>query len=562
MCLRPVSIMNKTHGLSNHVTPLYMNVPCGSCPECARKKKTEYLFRAYYESMDCFKSGGYVYFDTLTYSDEHLPHVSDFIDKIIPGSLLDYPCFDYKHFRFFMNKLKVQLHRRGYDVKNNLRYFMSCEYGTNPNRTHRPHYHVLFFVKNAAIPALELSAAICNAWTKGRTDGINYQSSNYIWSHVFSNVNRNTYDNVIKYVAKYVNKDPLFQTEVTSRIRNVVDVMQEDFDTISEFEEFKKKVIKSIEPFHLNSSGFGSSFLDYNDIEDVNRNGTIRMPDSKGVMLEIPIPTYLKRKIWYELVTDADGQKRWKLNEEGLKHNQCYVSKCINALANEMQEYMYNLEHFPDLYLDAAGVHRTITGLMDNRSWYDYAVYQLLYSGRFCEDAVDYCSTHSLSSIDERIKEIYDNLFCFTRYSYNTNHDDDNLNMKFISRVNYGTFYDGYSSFEFFRPDDVVSSHGSYHEHVFSESMRPEWYYFDFIRKLYVKSLKERCKKKSKSELLKRKLEERYKQIGYIRPLVVDNPVVNELMLGFTNYILKGKKDDKSKLHSLSGTDTFQFPYL
>lgn len=65
MCTRPITIKQKNAYGSDSV----QTFPCGSCPECLKDKQNAYKLRLVEES----RNWNYLYFFTLTYSDESLP---------------------------------------------------------------------------------------------------------------------------------------------------------------------------------------------------------------------------------------------------------------------------------------------------------------------------------------------------------------------------------------------------------------------------------------------------------------------------------------------------------
>ena len=81
MCLNPLSIRNPTKAIVNNGgQALRLSVPCGHCAQCKQAKRNEWFIRTHYEIKRTHASGGYVYFDTLTYDDANLPKLSNFID--------------------------------------------------------------------------------------------------------------------------------------------------------------------------------------------------------------------------------------------------------------------------------------------------------------------------------------------------------------------------------------------------------------------------------------------------------------------------------------------------
>ena len=103
--------------------PMYYAVPCGKCEICRERKSKSMVVRCAAETQ---MHNSLPYMLTLTYDSYHLP-----VDKSIHS----------KHIQLFLKRLRIRFTRMGYDISN-MRYFAVGEYGT---RTHRPHYHLLFW---------------------------------------------------------------------------------------------------------------------------------------------------------------------------------------------------------------------------------------------------------------------------------------------------------------------------------------------------------------------------------------------------------------------------------
>lgn len=79
MCLNPIKIRNPTQNISRSGgQKLMLEVPCNQCAECQLAKRAEWSFRSYQELQHTFRNGGFVYFDTLTYSPKTFTHVKRF----------------------------------------------------------------------------------------------------------------------------------------------------------------------------------------------------------------------------------------------------------------------------------------------------------------------------------------------------------------------------------------------------------------------------------------------------------------------------------------------------
>ena len=155
-------------------------VPCGQCPLCLQKRRANWSFRLVEESRHprCVHAFG----ATLTYDNAHLPWLRKSTLDTISQLDVDIQRDELSDFYEFPNKshsyLKVErgvsnemmketddpciglLNSRDIDryirsirksfeteyPKYFFRYFIAGEYGDTDTRTHRPHYHGIFFV--------------------------------------------------------------------------------------------------------------------------------------------------------------------------------------------------------------------------------------------------------------------------------------------------------------------------------------------------------------------------------------------------------------------------------
>lgn len=109
----------------------YHYVPCGKCVACLSRKRNEMTYRLTQEQ----KAASYSFFLTLTYDQMNMPiKVQD--DK-------SFFVFRKKDLQDFLKRVRYFLGEMNKDLK--CSYFAVSEYGAH---THRPHYHMLFFVKN------------------------------------------------------------------------------------------------------------------------------------------------------------------------------------------------------------------------------------------------------------------------------------------------------------------------------------------------------------------------------------------------------------------------------
>ena len=409
MCLKPVTIVNPSKFISLKFRDRYLlQVPCNNCADCQSRKAMEWQYRTYYEFQDVLQKGGYIYFDTLTYSDMFVPRIRDFGWSASPQY-----CFNHRDITTFMKRLRIDLDRKYKGAY--CRYFLSSEYGADDRYTHRPHYHVLFFVKGIDLAAF--SKLVADNWLYGRTDGIPYKSYYYVQSHNY--IQTNNLANVLRaanYVTKYVQKSCKLQAELDKRLNAAMFELAEKLapDEPSRWLESvnakrtRMKLARSINQFHRQSLHYGETALSELDIDSIMKTGKVIMPHFKGVKREISLPTYYKRKLFEELV-EVDGSKMWQSTELGIQYIKARQPYLLRDLKNRFDCVI------------------TQFGLKFNA--YELADYVLSYRGRFRAVTPSY-------SIEKRLNSGID------FYNYSTLSDKEHLGIgvtkKFVGNNSIG----------------------------------------------------------------------------------------------------------------------------
>ena len=451
MCLNPIKITNPKKDISFNGHLFNMEVPCGHCSECLEAQKNDWYFRTYYQAQSTFDRGGYILFDTLTYDNEHLPHINDFLNEEYQLPYADnVSCFNCEHYRLFMVRLRRALEYRGFSPKDNLKYFLTSEYGDDDRYTHRPHYHVLFFVTDPSLDPIQLSQMIDECWQQGRTDGVPYKGSSYVFrKRVFGykyNCDRLHLQMVCNYVAKYVAKDSAFSKTVLNRLDRV---FEKNFGKFwksldggkDAYNYFKRQVLQ----FHRASHGFGEDFLKYNKLEDILESGMISMPDKKNVVRHHPLPMYYQRKLFYNIVKGLHGQYKWELNELGKDYKIKRAEKTVDMLATRFNDWLINMGNF-NYYHDGndkewyTTILSRFLALNDGRDLRQFAEYLVYYKGRvkslaqierekngefYCDDAVSFLR----SSYDSGNTKLY---------YYGTSSDTELFHDKFVTTKDLG----------------------------------------------------------------------------------------------------------------------------
>lgn len=167
-CSSPVRIQNKYNGQ-------WLYVKCNHCDNCMIEK-SNYMTIALSNYFDRFK---YAYFVTLTYDNLHLPFIvegqsnlfrlvdgqgvfsgfpytiaeSNYVfegheNKYIPTN---FPLksgvmgvLNYRDVQLFLKRFRINYERK-YKSKCDIKFYCCGEYGSNPKKSHRPHYHLIIF---------------------------------------------------------------------------------------------------------------------------------------------------------------------------------------------------------------------------------------------------------------------------------------------------------------------------------------------------------------------------------------------------------------------------------
>lgn len=311
-CLNPVLVPNQSRFINyNTRHPLLVMARCGKCASCQQNKSAEWSFRAFKHAEDCFCRGGYVLFDTLTYSDKYVPRLSNYSDFSLLTPSEDYMCFSSEDLRLFHVNLRKRLRKLGFE-KGVYSYFCATEYGTSEKHTHRPHYHLLFYVYEP-VPPLVFSELVAKAWKFGRTDGVPWKSRTYVNSNIFRSLAVGS-RRVVNYVTKYVQKSSAFERIIDKRIKIVLHRLAPDMDWLNTdaCRQKKRELYRVATQFHRQSIGFGASALADEPVRELFERGFFKMPNGNPSMFtRIPISNYYLRKVCYYKHTLDDGYQLW-----------------------------------------------------------------------------------------------------------------------------------------------------------------------------------------------------------------------------------------------------------
>lgn len=450
-CLSPIRVPNQSRFLVNgNRDRLYYDVRCGKCANCQQSKSAEWFFRAYHQYKHCVEHGGYVLFDTLTYSPACVPTLRQLGEFADLPSYMDYMCFSSRDIQLFNKRLRKRLRMLGYP-NNCYSFFLSSEYGTSAGCTHRPHYHVLFYVYSP-IDVIKFSRAVAQAWWYGRTDGVPYKPASYVRSNMFRSMSVGG-RRVCNYVTKYVQKSSKYMNEVNKRIDHVVWYLSKgnvDIIRSPRMKEIRRKLARMVNQFHRQSIGFGASALDGVDEYELFHRGFFLMPNGQSsAMSRVPISNYFLRKIAYTVDVLPDGYKTWSVRSDKKQLIELRKIAIQRNLSNSMRslavghDYDYDYDALSDYVINKQGrllgVFNDVLTLQERYKYASLYVYRSIadynhYNMRFVSDKY-YGYKDNYHPVDGHIvsaKQFYDdNAYQDSHYEqqlsmlYHHKHSDD-----------------------------------------------------------------------------------------------------------------------------------------
>ena len=137
MCLSPILIRNpsrfhnlhpfyRSQSFLSDCESAYIYVPCGQCSQCIAVRQMYLVQRVMMEARDSF-----LYFTTLTYDNDHLPH-------LITSQDVSLPYADHSDLQLLFKRL-----RNNDSFGRPFRYLAVSERGKERSR---PHFHILWFL--------------------------------------------------------------------------------------------------------------------------------------------------------------------------------------------------------------------------------------------------------------------------------------------------------------------------------------------------------------------------------------------------------------------------------
>lgn len=214
----------------------------------------------------------------------------------------------------FLKRLYRYLEYDGYNVRGNLKYLITSEYG---GTTFRPHLHPLFFCKIPGISSAKLNEYIVKAWK-------DIPSQTKLGFNDKRNVDKRVINSIygIKYVVKYILKDDAIldcikyhkETQLSQFFFNYCAANDKNFDKLL-YPELRQIFLSykyryrvpddySLFNFVMVSHGLGLYFLDNVNYEDLF-NDILIMDQSPKQYTQYSVPSYFVRKVFYKYENDT-----------------------------------------------------------------------------------------------------------------------------------------------------------------------------------------------------------------------------------------------------------------
>lgn len=240
MCTSPIFIKNpKFRNLPVKTLRKYIQVPCGTCDECLRRRASDLYIRTQFEYKKILRQGGVGFMCCLTYGIDLCPTLS------IDGK--KYKVFNKKDVIDFMKRLRVNLDR--YFQKEygsnapDFKYVVTSEFGKSSYGSKLPHYHLIFlFEKPITLRAFRLN------YVKSL---VNHKTGKRYFGKIYQCDLLDPAKGGIKYSCKYVLKDLMFTStrlEINKIIKHKIDEINQKFKIIPDpqtwFDEFHNKCVR------------------------------------------------------------------------------------------------------------------------------------------------------------------------------------------------------------------------------------------------------------------------------------------------------------------------------
>lgn len=332
-CYRPIHIWNNSKHFDIHQRVRH-TVSCGHCLACKDARRMDWFVRAFYEFRNTQSKKGFTLAYTLTFDNDHV----NFFHGRTAFRSTDIPLF-IKRLRSYLST-----HNPDFDFT-----YLACpEYGETYDR---PHWHILFNVTSSKgyFKTFDFYNAVLQSWQNGFIHvkrGSQYgkilsvQALAYTVKYVTKELGLYSLDSVnfsaMRYAYREYLNDYAFDNPLS--LSECYDVLKVDSHNehlrkyYNMFREFRNELTPSVHA----SLKFGLCAINYLKDYDID-NEVIQMP-RKGDYVLYPLPTYLKRKLYYTTIpNERDGKPtKYVITEFGTQH---FMKMLEKKLADKEQQF-------------------------------------------------------------------------------------------------------------------------------------------------------------------------------------------------------------------------------
>lgn len=436
MCLNPIKVKSV-----NPQSPELYFVPCGVCEECRRNIKSGWSFRLGMELQKCLDDGWKIAFCTLTYNEEHLPHIPEICFRN-PADYTPIACFNAHQVRRFIRNLRSRLEK--YYGVTGCKYLLSSEFGEKKGR---PHYHFLiafpYMVPNKdgsvtiGVSPEDMHKEITELWTENGFVFPEKPEGGRVYEDgeekpFLLDTSKGAYL-CAKYVTKYICKDLGFQ-----KVLNTVDLVTrfEQGASIPKVNLFGKLVInretgeyetetaysvlKRCKPLHIQSRSLGWSFFE--NLTDDEKLKCMREGVSfLGCDYFQHLPVYIKNKLVFD--------NRYIFDENGKR----LVRRCANE---------FFMDHADEIFkMKVEGYEKLFNSICTINYW----------SARKVEEKIGYSAIASLNYMCDTykltLKELAECYLAYFAVPYNYCYDYELRSLVWLQRYAQAPAYKNKTAF-------------------------------------------------------------------------------------------------------------------
>lgn len=330
MCTSPIKIKNRSKTCKDGVTRKYIMVPCGKCEDCRSNQSEQWFQRIYQEMNDCLNSGGRViYGGAFTYNDINVPR---FHYVGLEGEDKSFMCFNKHHKDKFVHDLRQYFQYKKVNVPDNgysFKYIWCSEYGMAEGRTHRPHYHPLFFIPKEWMDYVGYDENSWKALLRRYWQDFPNNLGFVRWAPKSSIFVNSEFAGL--YASKYICKDVGFY--------NQPEVMEYLEDMKVSLSDVKYLKVKSYLPRHWQSEYFGANLEKIYSNCEAYVNGVdfglcSEVQHGKSVIHKCPM--YIEKRMLY----DINELGQMKLNMKGREFKKARFEQKLYKDAMKYIQYL------------------------------------------------------------------------------------------------------------------------------------------------------------------------------------------------------------------------------